>query len=84
MAPSMLMHPSLSLIHIYETALHKRCYHLSEQLFLQSVLDQQVPEPAKGIPVRNLVAGIDAAELRKCAAVDGFCHSSFVTQVIEV
>src|SRR5699024_11885152 len=53
-----------------KTAFHERCYHLSEQLFWQSVLDQQVPEPAKGIPVRNLVAGIHAAKLRKCPAVD--------------
>ena len=67
-----------------EATFHERCYHLSEQLFLQSVLDQQVPEPAKGMPVRNLVAGIDTAELRKCAAVDGFCYRGLATQVIEV
>ena len=36
---------------------------LSKQLFLQSVPDQQIPESAESIPVRNLIAGIHAAEI---------------------
>ena len=46
-----------------EATLHECCYHLSEQLFLQSVPDQQIPESAESIPVRNLIAGIHAAEI---------------------
>ena len=67
-----------------EATLHERCYHLSKQLLLQSVPDQQIPESAESIPVRNLIAGIHAAELRKCAAVDCLCHCCLVTQIIEV
>ena len=48
---------------------HKRGDHLGKQLFLQSVLDQQIAETAKGIAVRNLIAGIDTAEIRKCTTV---------------
>ena len=67
-----------------EATLHERCYHLSKQLLLQSVPDQQIPKTAESIPVRNLIAGINTAEFRKCAAVDCLCHCCLVTQVIEV
>ena len=46
-----------------EATFHECCYHLSEQLFLQSVPDQQIPESAESIPVWNLIAGIHAAEI---------------------
>ena len=46
-----------------EATFHECCYHLSEQLLLQSVPDKQIPESAESIPVRNLIAGIHAAEI---------------------
>ena len=48
-----------------EASFHKCGNHLREQLFLQSVLDQQIAKTAKGIAVWTLIAGIDAAEIRK-------------------
>ena len=56
-----------------EASFHKCGNHLREQLFLQSVLDQQIAKTAKGIAVWTLIAGIDAAEIRKRTAVDCFC-----------
>lgn len=55
-----------------------------KQLFLQSVLDQQIAKTAKGISVRNLITGIDAAEIRKRTAVDHFCYGCLITQVIQI
>ena len=43
----------------------ERGNYLREQPLLQSVLDQQIAKTAKGIAVRNLIAGIYAAEIRK-------------------
>ena len=67
-----------------EASCHKRGDHLSKQLFLQSVLGQQIAKTAKGIAVRNLIAGIDTAKIRKRAAVDCFCNGCLITQVIQV
>ena len=46
-----------------EATFHECCYHLSEQLLLQSVPDKQIPKSTESIPVRNLIAGIHAAEI---------------------
>ena len=51
---------------------------------LDSVVLQNVAEPSQGIPVRHLVAGIHAAEVRKGAAVYDLCHGSHVGEVIQV
>ena len=59
-----------------EASFHKCGNHLREQLFLQSVLDQQIAKTAKGIAVRNLIAGIDAAEIRKRTAGSGIAIPS--------
>ena len=67
-----------------ETSFHKCGNHLREQLLLQSVLDQQIAKTTKGISVRNLITGIDAAEIRKRTAVDHFCYGCLITQVIQI
>ena len=67
-----------------EASFHKCGNHLREQLFLQSVLDQQIAKTAKGIAVWTLIAGIDAAEIRKRTAVDHFCYGCLITQVIQI
>ena len=67
-----------------EATLHERCYHLSKQLLLQSVPDQQIPKTAESIPVRNLIAGINAAELRNARLSMASATVALVTQVIEV
>ncbi len=48
-----------------ESSFHERGNYLREQPLLQSVLDQQIAKTAKGISIRNLIAGIYAAEIRK-------------------
>ena len=67
-----------------ETSFHKCGSHLREQLLLQSVLDQQIAKTTKGISVRNLITGIDAAEIRKRTAVNHFCYGCLITQVIQI
>ena len=67
-----------------EASFHKRGDHLGKQLFLQSVLDQQIAKTAKGIAVRNLIAGIDTAEIRKCTTVDCFCYGCLIAQVVQI
>ena len=67
-----------------EASFHKCGNHLREQLFLQSVLDQQIAKTAKGIAVWTLIAGIDAAEIRKRTAVDCFCCGCLITQVVKI
>ena len=62
----------------------QKLHYLAKKLLLQSIAYQQIPKAAEGISIRHLVAGINAAELRKCAAVDCLCHRSLITQVIEI
>ena len=59
-----------------ETSFHKCGNHLREQLLLQSVLEQQIAKTTKGISVRNLITGIDAAEIRKRTAGSGIAIPS--------
>ena len=67
-----------------EASVHKCGNHLREQLFLQSVLDQQIAKTAKGIAVWTLIAGIDTAEIRKCTTVDCFCYGCLIAQVVQI
>ena len=43
-----------------------------EELLLNAVLDEDVPEPSDCIPVRHLIAGLYFAEIRKSTAVNDF------------
>ena len=43
-----------------------------EELLLNAVLDEDVPESPDCIPVRHLIAGLYFAEIRKSTAVDDF------------
>ena len=47
-------------------------------------IDQQIAKTAKGIAVWTLIAGIDAAEIRKRTAVDCFCCGCLITQVVKI
>ena len=46
----------------------KALYHLGKQLLLHAVLRKDMPKPSQRISVRHLVAGTNAAKLRKRTA----------------
>ena len=62
----------------------KQLYYLSKQLLLQPIAYQKIPPPPLRVTVRHLIAGVHAAEIRKGAAVDGFCHRCFVGQGVQI
>ena len=67
-----------------QSAVGQGLYDHSKELFMDMVLDQQIPEPSDGIAVRNLVAGLYFTEIRKRAAVNDFVSGSFVRKVVQV
>ena len=67
-----------------EALFHKALYHLSKYLLLNAVLLKDMPKPSQRISVRHLVAGINAAKLRKRAAVYDLCHGSHIREVIQI
>ena len=67
-----------------QSSLGQCLYNQCKELFMDMVLNQQIPEPSDGIAVRNLVARFHFTEIRKSPAVDDFVPGPFVGQVIEI
>ena len=70
-------------LHQDQTVLLQRLYKVGKQLFLQSVLRQDITKSPDGIPIRYLVARLYTAEPRKRAAVYDFIPCGHIRQVLQ-
>lgn len=67
-----------------EALFREPLHHLGKQFLLNAVLLKDMPKPSQCISIWHLVAGINAAKLRKRAAVYDLCHGSHVREVIQI
>ena len=67
-----------------QSALRQQFHNLSKQFLLDSVTSQNTPKASQRFTIRHLIAGINAAELRKRAAVYDLRHSPRVREVIQI